>query len=63
MFDSRGLNISGVEKLKALGYVPLLHGLPTKKLKELGNAMRLEEFANGKIIVNQGDPGDSFFIV
>jgi cAMP-dependent protein kinase regulator len=52
------------EKYEAfLKSVPLLEGMEPYERSKVADALRQETFEAGATIVNQGDPGDKFFII
>lgn len=51
------------EALMVLKNVQILRGLSQEKLKQLICRMRIEEFQDSQIIVQQDTPGDTFYIV
>ena len=55
--------ISCNELLKVLRSVHLLRTLSLDKLKSLTEVLKISKFLQGSVIFQQGDPGDSFFIV
>ena len=46
-----------------LGRIELLAGLPGQTLAELGKRMERHEVGPGTVIVREGEPGDSFYVV
>jgi CRP-like cAMP-binding protein/predicted acylesterase/phospholipase RssA len=42
---------------------PLFRGLPSRRLRQVLNASRLERYTAGDVIVHQGSPGDAFYVV
>lgn len=51
------------EVLTALRRVQVLRGLSMEKLQTLVGILRIQEFENGDVIVQQNSPGDSFYII
>jgi cAMP-dependent protein kinase regulator len=52
------------EKFEAfLKAVPLLEGMEPYERSKVSDALRMETYEAGVTIVNQGDPGDKFFII
>jgi signal transduction histidine kinase len=54
---------SGMGKVDFLRSVPLLFGLPDEALAELAQAAREQRYAPGEIVVREGDPEDTLFII
>jgi len=50
-------------QLKSFGNIPLFRILSDDKIEFLQNNLNLENFQNGKKIINQGDIGDKLFII
>ncbi|MBF6569547.1 MAG: mechanosensitive ion channel [Candidatus Binataceae bacterium] len=46
-----------------LRQVDFLHDLTDEELQLLASSVRIHEFGAGEVLVRQGDPGDSFFII
>ena len=55
--------IASNELLQVLRSVHLLRTLSLEKLKSLTSVLKVSSFIQGSLIFQQGDPGDSFFIV
>ena len=51
------------EVLSALKRVQLLRGLSLDKLQMLIGALQIQNYSNGQLIVEQNDPGDTFYII
>lgn len=51
------------EAYTVLRKVQLLKNLPQDRFQALVQSLRLENFENGQVIVQQNSPGDSFFII
>lgn len=51
------------EALRVMKKTQLLRGLSFDRLMALSQALVLHDFQDGQVIVQQSDPGDSFFIV
>ena len=51
------------EVLTALRRVQVLRGLSMDKLQMLVGVLRIQDFADGDVIVQQNSPGDSFYII
>ena len=51
------------EAFKVLQKVQILRDLSQDNLRALITAMKLQKFSEGELIVEQGSPGDSFYIV
>jgi cGMP-dependent protein kinase len=54
---------AATEALAALKHVPLLKGLGAERLSALARLLRTEDFKDETVIVKQGSPGDTFYIV
>lgn len=50
-------------ELTALGRFELFHGLPDDKLAEIAGRLRLVEVRKGNMLVQQGDEGNSFYVI
>lgn len=50
-------------KTLALAHVPLFAGLAPAELETLGHSLRPRRYARGDVIFQQGDPGDTFYII
>jgi len=55
--------LQGVAPLRRLPAVPLLSYLDDDAFQALVGKLRLRRFADGEVIVRQGERGDSFFVV
>ena len=51
------------EAFQALKKVQILRGLDYSTLHKIMDAMKLEEYLNNELIVEQNDPGNAFFIL
>ena len=51
------------EALKLLRRIQVLRGLNYNSLQNIMNVMKIQEYSDKAIIVEQNDPGDSFFII
>lgn len=51
------------EALSVVKKVQIFRDLPQEKILSILACLQIEEFDNGDFIVNQNDPGDSFFII
>jgi CRP-like cAMP-binding protein len=59
MFDLDDLEIEAEPTIKS----PLFHGIPEEELKILLRAFTLVKFEPGEIVVTEGEPGDSLFLL
>ena len=50
-------------QLTSFGNIPLFRILSDEKIEFLQNNLKIEKFANGKKIINQGDIGDKLYII
>src|SRR5581483_6556683 len=46
-----------------LAHVPLFSGLAPSELETLGHSLRPRRYARGDIIFQQGDPGDTLYVI
>jgi cGMP-dependent protein kinase len=53
----------GLEAMAVLKKVELLKGLSNEKYHQLMQALKTSTYSDNQIIVEQSDPGDTFFIV
>ena len=51
-----------LSKISSLG-IPFLYGIPDQTLKSLQNSAKIHETPDGKVIFQEGDAGDRFYII
>ena len=51
------------DALKVLSRIQILRGLSLDSIENVIKALKVQEYSEGSIVVNQNDPGDAFFIV
>lgn len=52
-----------MDTMACLQQIPLFAGLPDGELRALASALNRRRYARGELILHQGDPGDSLYIV
>ncbi len=55
--------LSIAERAARLRYTPLFRDLPARDVRRLARACQTVEAAPGDVVIAQGDPGDTFFLV
>ena len=51
------------DALKVLSRIQILRGLSMDSIENVIKALKIQDYPEGSIVVNQNDPGDAFFIV
>ena len=51
------------DALKVLSRIQILRGLSVESIENVIKALKVQDYSEGSIVVNQNDPGDAFFIV
>lgn len=61
--EARHEELRQEERLEALHYVDFLEGLPDDALRTLAGASQMRHYAEGEVIVRQGEEGREFYII
>ena len=55
-----GLRVGGFSFLKS---IPILQSLSEAQLSKLSASLESRRFMDGDVIINQGDPGNTFYVI